>query len=347
MAKFDPVTGLREGSFGFGVFEKDGRKFPGLVQYGGGIKSLSGMYHDTHELLEDWERAFDKLVDLDAQGHASDAHFSEIRPLSPVQHPNIHGGGSNFKKHVTEMLTYGPYSKRKAQPGETEQQAWDRNAAFVELRAKHGYPIIWTGMHSSLCGAHDDIILPLVGKNHDWEMELGVVIGKSRRYANLEEAAEMIAGYVAINDLCSLDQFARPDMPWGFDFYVKNQPTFKVCGPFIVPAVFVNPTRGDIQIKLEVNGDPKQDWPVSDQIFNCEKMVAYASERTNLMAGDLILTGSPPGNGSLKGDFLKDGDLVTASLTGLGRQRNRCVQEILEPGRNPVYGTYVQHESLK
>lgn len=342
MKNYDAVTGLPEGAFGFGTFETGGRVFPGIVQYGGAFIDISDSFVDCHAILDDWERNFDRLVAIEAGATASDMIIDQVRPLPPLSHPCIHGGGSNYRQHVVEMLTHGPYSKRRQQPGETLQAAWDRNAAFVDHRAAHGMPIFWTGMHSSLCGANDDIVLPALGKNHDWEMELGVVIGSSRRFATFEEAESMIAGYVAVNDLGTLDQYQRPDMPWQFDMYIKNQPTFKVAGPFIVPAPFID--RDEIIIKLAVNGETKQDWPVTDQIFSCEKMVAYTSERTRLLPGDLILTGSPPGNASLNGDFLKDGDVVTASLTGLGRQHNRCIQEVLEPGRKPMFG-FFDHEA--
>jgi 2,4-diketo-3-deoxy-L-fuconate hydrolase len=340
MSDFDPVTGLAKGSFGFGTFEHQSRRFPGLVQYGGAVLDLSRKFHDTHEILDDWERNFDLLVDIDAKANGTVVRFDQVRALPPVAHPNIHGAGSNYKQHVVEMLTHGPYSKTRPQPGEAFEDAWKRNTEFVEHRAKYGMPVMFAICHSALCGATDDIIMPAVGKNNDWEMELALVVGSSRRFATPEEARTMIAGYMCINDLATHSEFNRPDVPWQFDMYVKNQPSFKVAGPFIVPAIFINPVRDNIVIKLEVNGESKQNWPVTDMIFSCEKLLVYVSERARLMPGDVIMTGSPPGNASLSGQFLKAGDIVTGSVTGLGRQHNICVDEVLEPGRKPFFGGF-------
>ena len=339
MQDLDPATGLKAGTFGFGTYEHRGRRFPGLVQPDGALIDLSQRFRDTHEILDDWESNLQILMDVDAASRGSDLRFADVRALPPLAHPNILGGGSNYREHVIEMLTHGPYSKLRLQDGESLEAARARNAAFVDHRAQHGMPIFWSGMHSSLIGANDDIVLPPIGKNHDWELELVAVIGAPRRFASLEEAGAMIAGYMIINDLATLDQYQRPDVPWQYDMFIKNQPTFKVTGPFIVPSALVD--RDAIRIELQVNGVVKHDWPVTDMIFSPEKMVAYASERARLMPGDMILTGSPPGNASLTGDFLKAGDLVTGSLTGLGRQRNLCIAETLEPGRTPVFGTYV------
>jgi 2,4-didehydro-3-deoxy-L-rhamnonate hydrolase len=338
MKIFDPVTGLAKDTFGFGTYEAKGRQFPGLVRFGGDIIDLSETFRDTHEIMDDWDRNFARLVEINARPNLSHLHFDQIRALPPLAHPNILGGGSNYRQHVIEVMTHGPYSKLRRQEGESDEDAWNRNAAFVDHRAKHGMPAFWCGSHSSLCGAQDDIVLPAIGKNHDWELELVLVLGKGMRFASLDEARSMIAGYMMINDLGTLDQLQRSDIPWQFDMTIKSQPTFKVCGPFIVPAAFVE--RDSIQIKLEVNGVVKHDWPVRDMIFSPEKMVAYASERFRLTPGDIILTGSPPGNASISGDFLKNGDVVTSSLTGLGRQRNRCAAEQIEDGRIPVFGTY-------
>jgi 2,4-diketo-3-deoxy-L-fuconate hydrolase len=209
---------------------------------------------------------------------------------------------------------------------------------MMEKRAREGTPFFWTSLHSALVGAGDDIVLPVLGEQPDWELELGVVIGGTGRFLTPEEAPALIAGYTIVNDLGSPDVFKRPDVAWGYDWVSKHQPTFKPSGPFIVPAQFIT-LDDSIRIKLSVNGQVMQDWPVNDFVFGPEKYIAYASERINLQPGDLMCMGSPPGNGAHHGRFLQDGDVIDSEITYLGRQQNRCVTEDLH-GRKPYFGLW-------
>ena len=124
----------------------------------------------------------------------------------------------------------------------------------------------------------------------------------------------MIAGYTVINDLGTVDIFRRTDVPWGYDWIGKHQPTFKPCGPFIVPAQFLD-IDDTVRIALLVNGEVMQDWPVNDWVYSPAQYVTYASERVRLLPGDII----------------------DAEITYLGRQRNRCVAENRQ-GRKPPFG---------
>ena len=135
-----------------------------------------------------------------------------------------------------------------------------------------------------------------------------------------------IAGYTIANDLSTRDLIYRPDLKAiGTDWLrAKNAPTFLPLGPWIVPAQFVDPS--DLRITLRHNGDVMQDESTTDMIFGVERLRDYAHERMRLFTGDLLLTGSPAGNGMHWNRFLQEGDVVESTITGLGVQRNRCVR---------------------
>ena len=247
------------------------------------------------------------------------------------------GAGQNFKTHTAQMLTKNRFNQHRRSPGESDEEFYARNLELMEERSRTGVPFFWTGLHSSLAGAHDDLILPAIGDQPDWELELCVVMGETQRYVRPDEADSSIAGYMMMNDVGTVDIFRRTDIHFGFDWISKHQPTFKIAGPFVVPKEFVDPAR--VQIQLDLNGTRMQDWPAGDMIFSPQQFVAYASERVNLMPGDHIFLGSAPGNGAHHNRFLQPGDVIDASLTGLGHQRNACVAEDTQ-GRTPVYPTF-------
>lgn len=319
------ATGLFEDTFGIGTFRRDKTPVPALVRADGQAIDLSDHYRDTHVIFDDWDRNFDVLVDLAATGR-TDFEFAQVHALKPLDHPNLMCAGSNYKQHVAEMLTKNKFNQHNRKPGESDDDFFARNYEAMEERARSGTPFMWAALHSSLVGADDEVVLPVLGDEPDWEMELGCVIGKSARHATVEEAEGMIAGYVAVNDIGTVDIFRRTDIHFQFDWISKHQPTFKSAGPFIVPRQMFQ-INDDIRITLKVNDKLMQDWPVTDMIFNLPQMVAYLSERINLMPGDMILSGSPPGNGKHHGQFLKDGDVMVGAVTGLGKQTNRCRQE--------------------
>lgn len=339
MTEFHPATGLATDSFGIGTYSASGGKsFPGLVLPDGTVLDLSGRWHDTHAIFDEWERAFDALVDLSAKREGASHEFASLHAHPCVSHPNMLFAGSNYRQHVAEMMTHNKFNQQNRKPGESDEDFFQRNLAEVDRRAREGMPFFWTGLHSSLCGANDDVPLPLIGEHPDWEMELGVIVGKTGRYVKPEEASGLIAGYVAINDIGTVDEFRRTDVRFQFDWISKHQPNFKVLGPFIVPKQFVN--FEDMRIQLKLSGQVMQDWPVTDMIFTPEQILSYASERVRLVPGDLLATGSPPGNGAFHGNrWLRPGDIMEGEITGLGRQTNRIVAEETG-GRNWTWGPF-------
>jgi 2,4-diketo-3-deoxy-L-fuconate hydrolase len=120
----------------------------------------------------------------------------------------------------------------------------------------------------------------------------------------------------------------RRDMPAiGTDWLrSKNAPGFTPLGPYLVPAEFVD-DPADLQVTLKLNGRTMQDESTQDMIFGVARLVSYISQHVPLLPGDLVLTGSPAGNGMHWGRLLRDGDVMDGSVTGLGAQRTRCVAE--------------------
>jgi 2,4-diketo-3-deoxy-L-fuconate hydrolase len=338
--EFDPATGLVRGSFGIGTYGSAGRVFPGLVLPDGALIDLSNRWPDTHAVFADWDRAFEVLSGIAARGTETGLRLRDVQLLPPLAHPNMLCTGGNYRQHVAEMMTHNRFNQHKRLPGESDEAFFQRNLADIDRRAREGMPFFWTGLHSALAGANDPIELPLVGEQHDWELELGVVVARTGRYITPDEANSLIAGYVMVNDLGTVDEARRADVRWEFDWISKSQPGFFPCGPFIVPKQFVD--RSKITIRLELNGETMQNWPVTDMIFTPEQILSYASERVRLLPGDLLITGSPPGNGASHGGrWLKAGDVVESELTYLGRQRNHVVAEETH-GRMPTYGPFIK-----
>jgi 2,4-diketo-3-deoxy-L-fuconate hydrolase len=334
----NPATGLVQGSFGIGTYRANGKVFPGLVLPDGSVYDVSAHYHDTHALFDDWDRALDLLADIAAKDAGAGLSFDAVECLPPIARPNMLCCGSNYRQHVAEMMTYNKFNQDKRLPGESDEDFFLRNLADVDRRAKEGMPFFWTGLHSSLCGANDTIPLPLIGEHPDWELEFAAVVARTERYVPPEEADRLIAGYMMVNDLGTVDEFRRADLRWGHDWVSKHQPNFKPAGPFIVPKQFVDLDK--VQIRLKLNGEIMQDWPISDMIFKPHQVLSYASERIRLMPGDFVLTGSPPGNGAMhNGRWLRPGDVLESEITYLGRQVNKVEAE--KTNGKPTYGPFI------
>ncbi|WP_439030452.1 fumarylacetoacetate hydrolase family protein [Gordonia terrae] len=339
MTAIDPATGLAENTFGLARLLDKGRVINALVRPGGEIVDVSAEFPDQDSLYGDWPRAFDALERIASRAPATGGGLGDYELLAPTVRPQILCAGSNYRQHAAEMYTFndGNYQKQRRE-GESDEDFYERNLTFVQETRAQGMPFIWLAAHGSLVGPDDDIVLPAVGVQHDWEAELTVVIaGGAPRYLSPEEAGDFIAGYTIGNDMHTGELFSRDDIKWNADWIAKHPPTFTQAGPLVVPKQFF-PDRSEMQIELDVNGERMQDWPADDMIFSPETYLAYASERLSLLPGDLLMMGSPPGNGAVHGGkWLVPGDVIDIRITGLGSQRHRVVAEDSN-SRKPFFG---------
>jgi 2,4-diketo-3-deoxy-L-fuconate hydrolase len=185
-------------------------------------------------------------------------------------------------------------------------------------------PIIFHKTLSSMSGPNDDIMLPKGSKKTDWEVELGIVIGSTARYVTKKAALDHVAGYVLVNDVSEREYQLERGGTWTKG---KGCDTFGPVGPWILTADEVaNPQNLDMW--LDVNGEPKQRGSTKTMIFDCATLVSYVSQFMTLNPGDIITTGTPPGvgMGMKPQQFLKAGDVVTLGIEGLGEQRQTVVK---------------------
>jgi 2-keto-4-pentenoate hydratase/2-oxohepta-3-ene-1,7-dioic acid hydratase in catechol pathway len=317
--------GAHAGPFAVGMFADGTREFAGLVA-GGRVRPLGD---STAPLLADWDGAMSWLAELAADagdapgaadaGDAPDAAgwrpLAGLRVMPPVRPRQILQSGANYRRHVIDLHVAEGGDRAEAE-------------AMMDARAATGEPYLFAGLPSALCGPGDDVVLPLEGTKHDWELEIAVVIGRPARRVSREDAARYIAGYTICNDITTRDLVYRPDLDRiGTDWVrAKNRPTFLPAGPYLVPAAFI-PDPHDLTITLRHNGVVRQDELAKDMIFDIPTLVSYASTLVPLAPGDLLLTGSPAGNGAHWGVFLAPGDVMEAEITGLGSQRNTCILE--------------------
>lgn len=180
---------------------------------------------------------------------------------------------------------------------------------------------------SCVAGPNEPVHLPRRSSKVDWEAELGVVIGKTATDVPIENAMDHVAGYLIGNDLSARDFTKRAQVPDSSPFkydWVAHKCFDGSCpiGPWIVPASAI-PDPQKLAIELRVNNVVKQQSNTSAMIFTVAEQISHLSEKVTLRPGDLILTGTPAGCGTPRGEFLKPGDDVCVSIEGIGELFNR------------------------
>jgi len=184
-------------------------------------------------------------------------------------------------------------------------------------------PIIFMKATSSICGPNDNIELEKNSKKLDWEVELGIVIGKETKNISENEAINNILGYCVVNDISEREWQIEKMGQWTKG---KSHDTFGPVGPYLVTSDEIKNVN-NLNLKLDVNGERMQTGNTSNMIFNVSYIVSYLSNFMSLQPGDLITTGTPPGVGMGKKPqkFLKSGDLIKLSIDNLGEQNSKVV----------------------
>jgi len=187
------------------------------------------------------------------------------------------------------------------------------------------HPIVFFKSETCIVGPNDAIMLPKDSTHTDWEVELGIVIGKTASYVEKKDAMKYVAGYCLINDVSEREyQLKHGASQWGKG---KGCDTFGPIGPWMVTKDEIKDVQ-DLDMWLDVNGKRRQTGNTRTMIFGVAELVADVSQYMTLLPGDLITTGTPPGVGmghKPEPEYLKAGDVVTLGIAGLGEQKQKVV----------------------
>jgi 2-keto-4-pentenoate hydratase/2-oxohepta-3-ene-1,7-dioic acid hydratase in catechol pathway len=265
-----------------------GKEKPGRLDANGAIRDLSGVIHDV------------------AGAALDDASLAKLRALDPASLPLVEGDPrlgpcvGRVGKFVCIGLNYADHA---AESG-------------MELPAE---PVIFFKATSSIIGPNDTVEIPRTSVKTDWEVELGVVIGKHTKYVSEADALDHVAGYCVVNDLSERDFQIHRSGQW---VKGKSADTFGPIGPWLV-------TRDDVAdpqnlpMYLDVNGHRYQDGSTRTMHFSVATVISHLSQFMSLQPGDVISTGTPPGVGMGQSPetYLKSGDTIELGIEGLGVQR--------------------------
>lgn len=270
-----------------------GREKPGLLDATGVIRDLSG-----------------RLGDLTPEQLAP-AKLAALAAIDPKSLPAVEGKPrlgvpvTGVRKFIAIGLNYADHAAEAGMALPTE-------------------PVVFMKAISCLNGPNDDVMLPKDAVKGDWEVELGVVIGRTARYVEEAQALEYVAGYVLINDVSEREFQLQRGGTWDKG---KGCDTFGPVGPWLVsPDEVGDPQR--LGLWLDVNGKRMQTGSTETMIFPVRTLVSYVSRFLTLEPGDLITTGTPPGVGSGKKPqpvFLRPGDVMTLGVDKLGEQRQNVI----------------------
>ncbi|MEP3233508.1 MAG: fumarylacetoacetate hydrolase family protein [Hyphomicrobiales bacterium] len=188
------------------------------------------------------------------------------------------------------------------------------------------HPILFMKATSAVVGPNDDVSLPRGSEKGDWEVELGVVIGKKAKYVSKDDALDYVAGYCVCNDVSERSFQTSLSGQWTKG---KSCDTFGPTGPWLVTRDDV-PDPQNLSLTLDVNGKRMQDGNTSTMIFSVAEIIEHLSSLFTLHPGDVISTGTPPGVGmGIKPEpiYLKAGDVMEVAIEGLGSQRQNVVSD--------------------
>ncbi len=186
-------------------------------------------------------------------------------------------------------------------------------------------PIMFLKATSAIIGPDDNVCLPRESHKADWEVELGVVIGKPAKYVRETQALDYVAGYCIVNDVSEREFQIERGGQWTKG---KSSDTFGPIGPWLVTPDEVGDPQ-DLDLSLDINGKRLQTGNTSSMVFGVAEIISYLSQIMTLHPGDVIATGTPPGvgMGQKPQRFLVEGDVMELEITGLGRQRQEVVRD--------------------
>lgn len=274
-------------------YGKKGEERPGAIDKNGQIRALDSLVHDINgdslsaEMLMDMAR------------HNLDT-FPRVEG-EPRLGPCI----ANVGKIICIGLNYSDHAAESGMDVPEE-------------------PVIFFKATSSISGPNDDVRLPPNSKKSDWEVELGVVIGKHAAYVDEADAMDHVAGYCVINDLSERAFQLERSGQW---VKGKSCDTFGPLGPYLVTKDEIADSN-NLNMTLSVNGHQYQNGSTSTMVFKIPFLIHYLSQYMSLQPGDIISTGTPPGVGlgQTPPVYLKAGDVMELSIEGLGSQRQKVVQ---------------------
>jgi len=278
-----------------------------LVRYGPPGKEKPGLI-DSEGKLRDLSR---KVKDIDGTSLAP-GELAKLRKLDTNKLPLVKGRRrlgpcvATPPKFLAIGLNYIDHAKESGNP-------------IPE------YPVVFYKAETCIVGANDKTMLPPDSTHTDWEVELGVVIGRKARHVSVEDGLKYVAGYCVINDVSERDyQLKKGGSQWSKG---KGCDTFGPIGPWLVTTDEIKDPQ-NLDMWLDVNGTRRQTGNTRTMIFGVAALVSDLSKCMTLLPGDVITTGTPPGVGlGMKPEpqFLKPGDVVTLGIKGLGEQRQEVI----------------------
>ncbi|MEM1288114.1 MAG: fumarylacetoacetate hydrolase family protein [Pseudomonadota bacterium] len=269
-----------------------GQEKPGLLDAGGQVRDISAHVTDiSSETLG--SGLLETLASVDASSLPTVSAHERIGPCV-----------GNVGKFICVGLNYADHAAESGMDVPPE-------------------PVLFFKATSAIIGPNDDVIIPKGSQKSDWEVELGIVIGKEARYVDEADAMDHVAGYCVVNDLSEREFQIERAGQW---VKGKSADTFGPIGPYLVTKDEV-PDPQDLAMFLDVDGHRFQDGSTKTMVYGVKHLVHYISQFMSLQPGDIISTGTPPGVGMGQKPqiFLKPGQTMHLGIAGLGEQTQTTV----------------------